>query len=111
MKSLRWYREAATTCENCGERVYSLGCVNCNEANYIAQQSLRYREAASVEESEQDAPDDYGDLLPCGCCLCGGLLSERDAVHTSKGMAHEECAEKRWPFDPHRDLGIPRGEL
>jgi hypothetical protein len=54
---------------------------------------------------------DESDLLPCGCCLCEGPLSERDAVHTGKGMAHEECAEKRWPFDPYRDLGIPRGEL
>lgn len=26
------------TCENCGERVYSLGCSNCDEPNYIAEQ-------------------------------------------------------------------------
>lgn len=26
------------TCENCGEPVYSLGCVNCNEIEYIEEQ-------------------------------------------------------------------------
>lgn len=26
------------TCENCGSRVYSLGCVNCNEQAYIEEQ-------------------------------------------------------------------------
>lgn len=26
------------TCDNCGSAVYSLGCVNCDEENYIAQQ-------------------------------------------------------------------------
>lgn len=33
-------------CLNCGERVYSLGCVNCNEEAYIAEQ-----EALTVEPS------------------------------------------------------------
>lgn len=27
-------------CPNCGCRVYSLGCVNCDEINYIEQQIL-----------------------------------------------------------------------
>lgn len=26
------------TCPDCGERVYKLGCVNCDEAAYIEQQ-------------------------------------------------------------------------
>jgi hypothetical protein len=26
------------TCPDCGERVYNLGCVNCNEAAYIDEQ-------------------------------------------------------------------------
>lgn len=29
---------AYRTCPDCGERVYSLGCVNCNEAAYIEEQ-------------------------------------------------------------------------
>lgn len=29
---------AYETCENCGCRVYNLGCVNCNEEAYIAEQ-------------------------------------------------------------------------
>jgi hypothetical protein len=28
------------TCPDCGERVYKLGCVNCNEAAYIEQQNM-----------------------------------------------------------------------
>ena len=28
------------TCPDCGERVYSLGCVNCDEANYIEAQRM-----------------------------------------------------------------------
>lgn len=28
------------TCPDCGERVYSLGCTNCNEAAYIDEQEL-----------------------------------------------------------------------
>lgn len=27
-----------TICENCGCRVYNLGCVNCNEVAYIEEQ-------------------------------------------------------------------------
>ena len=26
------------SCENCGSAVYKLGCVNCDEENYIAEQ-------------------------------------------------------------------------
>lgn len=29
---------AMKTCPNCGERVYSLGCTNCNENAYIEDQ-------------------------------------------------------------------------
>lgn len=29
---------AYKTCENCGCRVYKLGCVNCDEVRYIAEQ-------------------------------------------------------------------------
>lgn len=29
-----------TYCENCGCKVFSLGCVNCDEENYIAQQVI-----------------------------------------------------------------------
>ena len=28
----------AKYCDDCGEKVYSRGCVNCNEAGYIAEQ-------------------------------------------------------------------------
>lgn len=29
------------TCENCGERVYGLGCTHCNEPAYIKDQIAR----------------------------------------------------------------------
>lgn len=29
---------AYKTCPDCGSRVYKLGCVNCDEENYIAEQ-------------------------------------------------------------------------
>lgn len=29
------------TCPDCGERVYSLGCTNCNELDYIDEQEQR----------------------------------------------------------------------
>jgi len=33
------------TCENCGCRIYSNGCVNCDEENYIQEQ---------IENTEDD---------------------------------------------------------
>ena len=26
------------TCENCGSKMFNLGCINCNEADYIEEQ-------------------------------------------------------------------------
>lgn len=36
------WRSSSTyrTCDNCGERIHSLGCVNCNEPRYIERQYL-----------------------------------------------------------------------
>ncbi len=52
-------------------------------------------------------PDD--DLLPCGCSICEGPLYEREAVHTGRGMAHEDCAIAKYgDYDPNRDPGIPK---
>ena len=48
------------TCEDCGERVYSLGCVNCNEAAYIEQQAAEDYDA--VEYACR------GCMGPCGRC-------------------------------------------
>lgn len=39
------------TCENCGERVYSLGCVNCNEADYI---EVAFAEELAELHAEED---------------------------------------------------------
>lgn len=47
------------TCENCGSRVYALGCVNCDEVNYIEEQEmLTDQQIAERERSERQ-----GDLI------------------------------------------------
>ena len=38
-------------CDNCGERVYSLGCVNCNEAAYM--EAANVREQVRLDELPQ----------------------------------------------------------
>lgn len=47
------------TCPDCGERVYSLGCVNCEEKAYIDQQAvfdaIAKAEAAAGLESDRAA--------------------------------------------------------
>lgn len=51
------------TCENCGERVYNLGCVNCNEPAYIEEQE-RLTDLYGSDEPAQsvDAVHDSGEL-------------------------------------------------
>ncbi len=62
----------------------------------------------SEDEMRHDLAED--ELLPCGCWICEGPLSERDAVQTDKGMAHEDCLESHYgPDDDNRDPGIPKG--
>ena len=41
------------------------------------------------------------------CALCGNPVDEQDAVKTKYGIAHEACAEKRFPDDPG-DTRFPR---
>jgi hypothetical protein len=40
------------TCENCGCKVYSKGCVNCNEENYILEQYYEQGIKTPNEETE-----------------------------------------------------------
>ena len=44
------------TCPDCGERVYNVGCVNCNEAAYIQEQ--REMDADYISPSERADIDD-----------------------------------------------------
>jgi hypothetical protein len=41
------------TCPECGERVYKLGCVNCDEDAYIAEQEARTAEMEAEREAEE----------------------------------------------------------
>ncbi len=43
------------TCENCGSRVYSLGCVNCDEENYIEQQRAENDRIEAEQRREREA--------------------------------------------------------
>lgn len=43
------------TCPDCGERVYKLGCVNCNEAAYIAEQEA----LNALAEADKEARERY----------------------------------------------------
>jgi len=40
------------TCENCGERVYALGCVSCNESAYMLAAEMREEERQSEREHD-----------------------------------------------------------
>lgn len=50
---------AAKICEDCGSNVYALGCVNCDEVNYIEEQEqlteLQYPDVAA--DRSQEKPD------------------------------------------------------
>lgn len=48
------------TCPDCGERVYSLGCVNCNEAAYIEEQIML---TEPLYGPEDEWIDDGGDQV------------------------------------------------
>ena len=59
------------TCPDCGSRVYSLGCVNCNEAAYI--------EAAN-DRDHDDVTCEHGAALDVHCCNChSGFLFDVDS--------------------------------
>lgn len=57
------------TCENCGSNVYKLGCIHCDEENYIEEQKyltdLQYgrdrtqpeADAAEILSPERSTPD------------------------------------------------------
>lgn len=59
------------TCQDCGERVYNLGCTNCNEGAYIEEQEylteLQYRVASAEPDTDVDAVD------PVAESQCSGL--------------------------------------
>lgn len=49
------------TCENCGSRVYSLGCTWCDEWNYIAEQEELTNEPPVYVSDE---PRRFADIVP-----------------------------------------------
>ena len=61
------------TCEDCGSRVYNLGCVNCHEAAYILRQT---------EPDPDDVTCEHGTALDVHCCNChsGFFVNDEDCV-------------------------------
>lgn len=52
----------AKYCEDCGCRVYSAGCTNCNEVQYIGQQYVRQEMEMSKELLDQIQEDQQKQL-------------------------------------------------
>ena len=46
------------TCPDCGERVYNLGCVNCNEPAYIEEQEMLTDLLYPLPSARIDTPTD-----------------------------------------------------
>lgn len=84
------------TCPDCGERVYNLGCVNCNEPAYIEEQEqltdLLYpsprakvdiptdpTKTATPQDMAQDEPAcKHGIAMDVHCCNChSGFIFDR----------------------------------
>jgi hypothetical protein len=42
------------TCENCGSKVFSVGCVNCDEDNYIEIQRHENNEIKIITDNSTD---------------------------------------------------------
>lgn len=58
-----------TFCENCGSKSFNLGCVNCDEQNYIDQQiveNIRDNPITNMHEIHDSEYKDYGftDMTP-----------------------------------------------
>lgn len=63
------------TCPDCGSRVYSLGCVNCEEANYIEEQKqlteLQYpQDVNPFDERRFEMRSCDDGICECGHCAC-----------------------------------------
>lgn len=52
------------TCEYCGERVYALGCVNCNEAAYIEEQEMLTELLYPADDKQAVAKDGQRNRRP-----------------------------------------------
>ncbi len=59
------------TCEDCGCRVYYLGCVNCNEEAYIAAQVAEDIDSQSIGEIHVMPIDDMVEHIESPSCPCG----------------------------------------
>jgi len=49
------------TCENCGSNVYGLGCVNCDEMNYIEEQEYLTEQMIREQEREERSSQQHGE--------------------------------------------------
>jgi hypothetical protein len=52
------------TCPDCGCRVYSLGCTNCNEEAYIEQQAMFDELPEEYAARKDDDPPKFSEIAP-----------------------------------------------
>tara|TARA_R110000796_G_scaffold249652_1_gene377692 strand:- start:7228 stop:7470 length:243 start_codon:yes stop_codon:yes gene_type:complete len=79
---------AYKTCENCGSRIFNLGCVNCNEIHYINEQEMytqfeieeTLRNEEAVRREEERSTCECGRQQRCG--VRSGLCPITGIWHT-----------------------------
>jgi hypothetical protein len=90
------------TCENCGSRVYNLGCVNCNEEAYIAEQT----------QLDELAAEDEAKTMWWGYRHISGSVQAKRFYNGERASiedAHESdfCAQVVEPFEaPSREAAL-----
>lgn len=84
-RGFRTEAAAMRTCPNCGSRVYSLGCVNCDEENY------------SAEQVALDGPD------PRECPTCRGSGGFYHRWTEPGPPIPSDCDGAGWPTEIERE--------
>lgn len=70
------------TCPDCGERVYDLGCVNCNESAYIEQQEV----FDHIRADEERRREGQRQTLECPCCGDDGAVSANGEFYDGQSL-------------------------
>ena len=109
------------SCENCGCRVYTLGCVNCDEANYIEDQEYRTSQPEVYEPSTGDRPRKFADAVPlakyepCRATThgtAGGVIRcEREARHPGEHRGSNGVVFRSWLYGIAKKSSADQGEI
>jgi hypothetical protein len=69
------------TCEDCGCRVYSHGCVNCDEMEYI-----------SMQEDDIIIQETIAEILQQSAVMCFSFVGTLNEAHAKC----ERCGKEEW---------------